>query len=985
MMKFKQSWVGLIFCILLVPFSENAIAQEKTITGKVTSLKDQQSLPGVSVNVKGTNNRAITDIEGIYSIKVNSASAVLEFSYIGFIKQEFAIPKSNILNISLSEDMKTLDEIVVVGYGTQKKSDVTGAIASIPRERLQQLPNNNIAQALQGSVPGIQINTNGGGSEGNNVSIQIRGRNSISASNRPLIIWDGIPYTGGLSDINVNDVETIDVLKDASAAAIYGSRGSNGVILITSKQGKKGKVSITYDGSYGTQTLTNKPELLTGPEFYQFKTTRLNTVNILSPDEQAVYDAGKWVDWYDLATQNGTRSQHSLSIKGGAENVSFYIGGTYLDVKGVAVNDQYKRYSLRPTLEIKIKPWLTFNTSSQLSFQNRDQLPVEFSDTRNTGGGANFFNPLTTPYDINGNIRPYAYDDYPQARNPLSNTLVKSLDGTYRIFSNNNIKVGIPFIKGLSYKLNTGIEYENNERKTFYGRDVARGFESNGNAINYNALSRNFTIENILYYQQSFNKHNINFTGLYSSQSEDFDRDQIEGIGFPNDVLTNYQLGSAALLTPSSTNYKQNILSQMARFNYSFDSKYLLTLTIRRDGFSAFGSDTKYGTYPSVALGWNLINEGFMKKVLFINALKLRGSYGLNGNSAVSSYSALATLTGSSWVSGGIVYPGYTPNRLSNNNLGWESTKSLSIGLEFGILKNRIEGTVDYYSSKTSDLLLNRAISSVHGFTSILQNIGKTANKGIEVGITTRNLDLKDFKWNTSINFSANKNKIVDLYGNGKDDLGNQWFIGQPIRVNYGLLYDGIYRSAEEVAASNQPKAQPGWVKVKDANGDNILNTASDRLIIGQLDPKFSWGFTNNFSYKGLSLMVFFQGTTGVTKQNPFEDDNVFSGTKRNTTKKDWWSPTNPNGTHFSNDANANILGVSFYENADFVRLKDISLSYQIPNQLLQKASISNLKIYVTGRNLATITKYAGLDPEFTNQYGIPLQREITLGITLGL
>jgi TonB-linked SusC/RagA family outer membrane protein len=985
MKQFKQSWIGLVVYVLLALFSGNAIAQEKTIIGKVISSKDQQSLPGVSVNIKGTNNRVMTDAEGNYSIKVSNINTTLLFSYIGFKQREFALPKSNTLNVSLTEDMATLEEIVVVGYGTQKKSDVTGAVSSIPKERLQQLPNNNIAQALQGSVPGIQINTNGGGSEGNNVSILIRGRNSISASNGPLIIWDGIPYTGGLSDINPNDIETIDVLKDASAAAIYGSRGSNGVILITSKQGKQGKVSITYDGSYGTQTLTNEPDLLTGPEFYEFKTTRLNTVNVLSPDEQAVYDAGKWVDWYDLATQNGTRSQHSLSMKGGAENSSFYIGGTYLDVKGVAVNDQYKRYSLRPTLEIKVKPWLTFNTSSQLSFQNRDQLPVEFSDTRNTGGGANFFNPLTKPYDEFGNIRPYAYDDYTQARNPLSNILVKSLDGSYRIFSNNNIKVDVPFIKGLSYKLNTGVEYENTQRKTFYGRDVARGFETNGNAVNYTSLSRNFTIENILYYQRSFNKHNLNFTGLYSSQSEDFDRDQVEGIGFPNDVLTNYQMNSAALLTPSSNNYKQNILSQMARLNYNFDSKYLLTLTVRRDGFSAFGSDTKYGTFPSMALGWNVMNENFMKKLSFINTLKIRGSYGLNGNSAVSSYSALATLTGASWVSGGIVYPGYTPNRLSNNNLGWESTKSLSFGLDFGILKNRIEGTVDYYSSKTSDLLLNRAISSVHGFTTILQNIGKTANEGIEVGITTRNLDFKDFKWNTSINFSVNKNEIVDLYGDGKDDLGNQWFIGQPIRVNYGLLQDGIFRNAEEVAASNQPTAKPGWVKIKDVNGDGILNTGTDRTLIGQLDPKLSWGITNNFSYKGLSLMVFFQGTSGVTKQNPFEDDNVFSGTKRNTTKKDWWSPTNPNGTHFSNDQNANILGANFYENADFARLKDISLSYQIPYQLLQRASISNLKIYLTGRNLATITKYNGLDPEFTNQYGFPLQREITLGVTLGL
>ncbi len=567
-----------------------SFAQGNLISGKVT---DDGGLPlsKVSVIIKGTSTGTSTNTNGTFQLTAPKATGnVLVFSSVGFTNKE--VEQTNVapVNVELEKSDNSLEAVVVVGYGTQKKKDVTGAVASIPKDRLEQLPNTNIAQALQGSIPGLDINTNAGGAEGNNVSILLRGRNSISASNGPLIIWDGIPYTGGISDINPNDVASIEVLKDASSAAIYGSRGSNGVILITSKQGKKGKISLTYDGYYGTQTLTNKPDLLTGPEFYQFKTTRLNAPTTVSNQEQAIYDAGTWVNWYDLATQTGVRTQHSISLRGGSDKATFYLGATYLDVKGIAVNDEYKRYSLRPSVDVQITPWLSVNSSTQFSFQNRGGLPVEFTDSRSTGGGANFFNPLTAPYDSSGNLALYAYLDDTQARNPLSNKLVKNKDNSYRIFSANSVKVDIPFIKGLYYKLNTGVEYQNNWRKTYYGRDVARGYEIGGDAVNYSSLSRNFTVENILNYSNHFGKHSLNVTALYSSQSEDFDRDQLEGVGFPTDVLTNYQMDAANLLTPSSANYKQNILSQMLRVNYGYSSKYLLTLTARRDGYSGFFS-----------------------------------------------------------------------------------------------------------------------------------------------------------------------------------------------------------------------------------------------------------------------------------------------------------------------------------------------------------------------------------------------------------
>lgn len=962
--------------------SGTGVQQQKSISGKVTD-SSGATLPGVSIVLKGTTTGVISDMDGKYSLSNIPANSILQFSFVGMKMQEIPVAGRSTLNVVLEEDVVGIEQVVVVGYGTQKKSDITGAVASIPKARLESLPNTNIAQALQGSVPGLMVSTTAAGAEGNNVDIMVRGRNSIAASNNPLTIWDGIPFTGSISDINTNDVESIEILKDASAAAIYGSRGSNGVILITSKKGKKGKVTIAYDGSYGISNITNRPRLLTGQEFYDFKMSRLNGSNTVTAEEKAVLDAGQSVNWYDLATRLGHQTKQSLAVRGGSDKISFYFATTYLDVNGVTKNDDYKSYSLRPNLEINVTPWLTVSSNSQLSLQDRSGLPVEFQDSRNTGGGANAFNPLTTPFNADGTPAVYANPNLTQARNPLSNLLVDNTDYTYRVFTANNLKIDVPFVKGLSYKLNTGIEFQNASRKTYWGRNVALGLESNGTAETYNAINRNFTVENILNYYREFGKHTLNFTALYSSQSIDFDRDQLSGSGFPVDVLTNYQMASASVLTPSSANSKQNLLSQMGRLNYSFNNKYLVTMTARRDGFSAFGEGRKYGIFPSVALGWNLSKEDFMHNVSFVNDLKLRSSYGVNGNQSISPYNSLATLGPETWVSGSTVLSGYVPSRLANEKLGWESTKSFSIGIDFSLLNSRVQGTIDYYNAHTQDLLLNRSISSIHGFTSILTNMGKTANQGVEFGISSTNISTKSFSWTSNFNISHNQNKIIDLYGDKKDDVGNRWFIGKPINVIYALQYDGIFKSQDEVTNSAQPTAKPGYVRIKDVDGDGAISTSLDRTIIGYTDPKFGWGLTNTLKYKSFSLMFFIHGVQGVTKEDPLQQDNVSVDTRSNTTKKDWWSPTNPNGTHFANDMNANLLNIAIYEDASFVRLKDLSLAYDLSGDLLSKLKINKLKLYATARNLATFTNYKGLDPELTNQRDIPLQREFVFGLNL--
>lgn len=950
------------------------------VTGKIAD-EEGKPLQNVSVLLKGTGKGTASGVDGGFSIEVPEKGGTLVFSSVGYENLEVKVSKAIALTLTLKLGDAKAEEIIVVGYGTQRKKDVTGSVASVPKERLQQLPNTNIAQALQGSVPGLQINTNSGSAEGNDLTIDIRGRNSISASNSPLIIWDGIPYTGGISEINPADVESIEILKDASASAIYGSRGANGVIIVTSKQGKKGRLNITYDGFYGTQTIINKPDLMTGEEFYAFKKSRLNVpASAITPSEEAIYQAGKWVDWYDLATQTGARSQHSLGVAGGSDKVNFYLGATYLNVKGIAIGDNFERYSIKPSIDIKVNSWLSLGSSTQLSFQDRSGSPANFSGDF----GANYMNPLTTAYGANGKPTIYAWPEYNVASNPLGNLLAVNRDNSYRVFSSNNLKIDFPFIKGLSYKINTGVEFDNDQRKTYNRVDTERGFEDGGRAVNYSSVGRSFTVENILNYSRIFGKHNVNFTGLYSAQKNDFESDQLTGIGFPNDVLTNYQMNAATLLTPSSTQFAQSILSQMARLNYGYDSRYLLTVTARRDGYSGFGDDTKYGVFPSFALAWNIGNEAFAAGKTYLNNLKLRASYGLNGNQAVSSYQSLATLSRRGYLDGTNVLTGYVPSRLANELLGWESTKSLTFGLDFGFFSNRIQGSLDYYASRTQDLLLQRNISSVQGFTSIIQNIGKTANKGLELSLNTVNVKVKDFTWSTKMNVSHNSNKIVDLYGNGEDDLANRWFIGKPIRVVYGLKYDGIFKSAEEVAASVQKaSAKPGYVRVLDADGDGTINTAADRIILGNLDPSFIWGMTNNFKYKQFSLMVFFHGMMGITKDNPTESDAVMGDVRKNTTKKDWWSDKNPTGTHFANDALANQFGVWFYERADFARFKDISLAFELPRKALEKMKVNTMKLYVTGRNLATFTAYKGLDPEISNQLGVPLQREVIVGVNL--
>lgn len=972
------------------------IIQGIPITGRVTSTEDNEGLPGVNVIVKGTSQGSVTDVEGNYNLDVPGEETILVFSSVGFTKEEITVGNQTVIDIALTPDVTALEEIIVVGYGTQKKSDITGTVASLGKDRLEMVPNLNVAQAIQGAIPGVMVFSNSAGAQPDH-TILVRGRNSITANNDPLIILDAIPYYGSIDDINPNDVQSIEVLKDASAAAIYGSRGANGVILITTKEGVAGKSTFSYEGNYSITDVTQTTQMLTGPEFYDFKMMR--NPQAMTESEIEVYNAGTWTNWTDLILRMGQRHEHNLTISGGFNDTKFYIGGGFLDIEGIAVNDRYRRYTSRINLETKLTGWLTVGTRNQLTFDDASGEEANFRYAQQT-------NPLSTAYDENGKLTIWPWPDNIIVGNQLQGLLYDDLNKSHQILTNIYAKIDFPFIEGLSYRLNTGFRSRVSDRAQYRGRDTQSGFENQGRASISNSLNNTTIVENILSYNKEFGNHTIFATALYSFEGYTGKTNSLTASKFPNDFLSWYAAGQAAIMSPRHTYNKTNLISQMLRLNYSYLSRYLLTLTVRRDGYSGFGSETKWGTFPSVALGWNLANENFFPSKDLFSELKLRASVGMNGNQAIGAYETLSQFTVANYSSGSATVIGYKPSRLGLDNLGWESSQTLNLGLDFGLFQDRVTGSFNWYLTNTSDLLLDRKISPIHGITpvthlpggwvypAITQNIGETQNNGFEIFVNSKNIVKDNFKWSTTANFSYNKNEILSLYGMLDeegieiDDIGNKWFIGNPIRVNYDYVRDGVWQLDEADEAATYG-SQPGYVKLKDINGDGAINS-DDRQIIGQLDPKILWGLTNSFSYRNFLLRIFIHSVQGVTVLDYTMNDNVFDEVRYNTRKKNWWTPENPTNDWIMNDQDANQMGgVSggYYENPDFIRIKDISLSYDLPNSTIEKIGLNRLRLYITGRNLFTITNWTGMDPDLIDkdsQRDIPMQKEYVFGLSLG-
>jgi len=990
----------LPFRVLFFIFSFGLFAQQTSAqqsVGKVRGLVEDETgepLAGVTIAMKsmGTDSvrQTATNEKGLFEFPLFKkgdyafTASALGYGAQAITRRNISPEKEEVLLFVLKSEATSMNDVVVVGYGKQKRKDITGTIVKVPESRMEKVPNLNIAQVIQGAVPGVVIQQTQAGAASQE-NILIRGRNSILASNAPLIVLDGAPYSGQLRDINVSDIASIEVLKDASAAAIYGSRGANGVIIVTTKSGKKGSTQINYDGRWSTQTYTKLPATMSAEEFYTFKEIR--EPGRVTATEQENYDNQNFTRWSDLALRNGMAQQHNLSLSGAAGPVNVYLGGGLLDVKGLSVTDQYKRYSGRINLDTKINSWLQLGTRNQFTFENQDGAAIDWNLVYRK-------NPLINPYEENGAISIYPWPEFQDIRNPLEPINILDRDRTFQLVTNNFAEINFPFLKGLSYRFNSGIRRRFAETSSYAGRNTKLGLEARGVANTGDYKEINDLIENIVSYNKTIRKHQIFTTLLYSYEKNQQVSNQLEGRGFANDFLTWYAMAQADQLIPEYRFNKTIVLSQMARLNYGFDDRYLFTFTARRDGYSGFGASTKWGSFPSVAAAWNISNENFFPVNSVFQTLKLRASYGLNGNQAVNAYESISRLGEENMVAGTATQPGFVPTKLGQDNLGWETTRSANLGLDFATRNDRLSGTVNVFRSTTSDLLLNRSISSVHGINTITQNIGKTRNTGLEIQLQAQPLKTKSLNWTVFGNFSTVRNRILSLYGqldeNGKetDDAVNAWFIGQPILVNYDYAWAGVWQTREAQEAATWG-SKPGYVKLLDADGDGKL-TGADRQIIGQLDPKFSWGMGQSLQWKNLQLDLFFYGLHGMTRRNDqMADAPVSSEVRRNTILKNWWTESNPTNEWYKNEINAHIMGgipSNVYERAGFMRVKDISIAYDIPTQLLQGMKIRQCRAYITARNQFTLTSWRGMDPELIDgRGGIPMQKEWVFGVTIGL
>lgn len=989
----------LLICFLL---SMNAVIAQ-SITGKV---KDNtgEALPGVSIGIKGTNRGTSSDVNG--NFKIDAASdAILVFNSIGFLSQSILVGSNTKLEISLKPDNTTLNEVVVVGYGTQKKKDLTGSIASADLVAFKESPNVSILQSLKGALPGLTISqTNRAGDE---PSINIRGTSTLNGNTSPLIIVDGIIFGGRLSDINPSDVASVDVLKDPSSKAIYGSQAANGVVLITTKTGKSStKSSITYSSSYAISSPTVNSKLLRRDAFLE-KIKDINYLTAFTPASGYTEPNPAWTfanselfpvslaganstndfDWYGELTQDALITNHSLAISGGSDKTNYYMSGGYTNEKGIIKNDDYSRYTTRINLDTEVTKWLTVGAATSASFTNFSKDSPDMNSIVGTS-------PLVNPRDDNGNYRINPIGDFNV--NPFLTSENNRNEVQSRLVGNLFAIVRIPSLPGFSYRANFGhnLKYFKNYVSSIYGAGQT------GSASKSDATSYEQTLDNIFNYTKNFGKHNINATAVYGYNTSEYDRTQASGTGFADLNLSYNSLQQAEIQKISSEAWKESLLYQMGSVAYSYASKYLIKATVRRDGFSGFSENNKTGIFPSIGIGWVISEENFMKQIPAINYLKLRASYGENGNK-VARYSSLARVTAndaSKYVfgDGGLTAIGRSVTSLANSDLKWERTRGINIGVDFSILKNRIDGNVEYYNSDTYDLLWEKVLPQTSGFSSVFTNIGQINNTGFEFMLHAAAIKTTDFSWDVTVNFTKNNNKVVKLLGldankDGVEDdlISSGLFIGKPIGTLYGYQTQGVYQLADTKLAG----FAAGTYRLNDINGDGKITAADDRMILGNTEPAFLMGMQNTVSYKQFTLRAFINSIQGG--ESSYLASNTPSGynnTPGNATNSnffdftEYWSPRNPNAP-FANPWIAVPASGTVYQQRNFIRLQDVSLSYSLTDKVAKKIGAANAKLFVSGKNLVTLTNWKGWDPEvglgLASYNAFPVLKSYSVGLEI--
>ncbi len=990
------------------------VLQERKLVGNVTD-EHGKPLEGVTVAVKGTDVVTTSDGRGDYQIALPQNAATLVFSIVGFTTQEATIPTGNVLNISLRTQVSNLDEVVVVGYGTQRRRDLTGAISSVTSREISEVASLNAMQAIQGKVAGVNVMQNGW-NPGSDATIRIRGRRSFNASNDPLYVIDGIPIVRGLNEINPADIASMEVLKDASATAIYGSRGANGVVLITTKRGTTGKTSITYDGYVGSQTPLRLLDIMDGAQFADFvrETYRNRTSNaydspipsleedrrlviftqdpyILESVTQAYDESGNYdpsgvrsFDWVDATMRTGFIQNHQLGITGGTEKTQIGISGGYYTNQGITKGMDYNRYSVRVNLDHRVNSRIKVGTSTLFSYVRENAGSELYGIARQQ-------NPLATPYNPDGSLLLNPGNDA-LAVNPLLNIEgVINEHRRNRTLSNLYGEVGI--IDGLMFRTNFGIDFRTARDGRFRSSMSTNQNGAPAWAEYGGNYAKGYVWENILTYDREFGRHRLTVTGLQSIQNDRLEEYAETVRGLPYEYQWFYNVGSATENLGVRSNLSEwRMMSWMGRVNYSFEGKYMLTVSGRSDGSSVLAPGRKYAFFPSAAFAWRLSDEGMFKNIDPLDDLKLRIGYGMTGNSAISPYQTQGSLqlTRYSWDEN--VAIGYAAGGFPNARLGWETTSQVNLGLDFSWLQGRISGVIDVYQQNTRDLLMQRQLPVVSGFSNVLENVGKTRNTGLEISFSTVNFESKrsDFSWSTDWLFNTNREEIVELYGGKKDDIGNTWFLGHPIGVFYDHEFAGIWQDTEqdhlEMAKYNENghSYEPGLIRLVDQNGDYRIN-AEDRVILGNDRAKWIGSLTNRMSWKGFDWS--FQLYANIGPLIRFDKALRLEG-RWNTVNVNYWTPQNKSNDYPKPSANWETppdIGTVYYQNGSFVRLRYVTLGYNIADRIVERMNMSRVRVYVTAQNPYLWTKFDGLDPEGARGFNTPSPKTFMVGLNVGL
>lgn len=957
--------------------------QQTKISGKVTGATGE-ALPGVTVAVKGTSTGTITDNNGNFQLSLPSDAKTLVFSFVGMKSQEVAIAGKTTFSIVLEEESIGIDEVVAIGYGTAKKRDVTGSVGSVKAENIIRSNPVQPAKALQGQVSGVnvkKINSR----PGSDYTIDIRGVHSISFSSEPLVVIDGV-MGGKLNTLNPSDIETMDVLKDASSAAIYGARGANGVIIITTKKGIQGKTKVTYEGYVGIKVPTNLPDLMTAQEFYHAYNDVVKAENptaqiIWTTAQQANVDAGRSVNWVNEVTDPSAQTSHVIALSGGNENTTHYFSAGYLSEKGNLLNTGYERFNLKGSIDSRLNKvvkvgFTTYYTFSILNLGSNETLRSAY---RARPTGTINYADLTNPTENNDrNINGYAYwmgiaDT--QVQNPILEVQDESMDDETRV-SNflGNGYIELEPISGLTFRSSLSASAYSSRRGEYRGPDTKNRINRLASALYQTNLNSSYTWDNILNYKFSSGLHNLNLTAAQSALQERFESSgiQVENLAYNSSF---YAVNTAALINGVTSNLvERSIMSFMGRANYAYNDKYLLTLTGRYDGSSVLAEGNKWAFFPSIAGAWRAGEEPFIKGLNLFSDLKVRLSYGEVGNDVVAPYSTQAFLRKTAYDFNGAAAYGYAPNNIGNANLKWENSSEVNMGLNMGFLKNRVMVDLEVYDKTTNDLIQNVAIPTSLGYGTATGNVGKLQNRGVEVTLNTVNIQKENFKWSTNLNFSTNHNEILELYGGTvTEDKANRLFVGKSLLSNFYYEFDGIWQ-LDEIDEAKKYGQVPGSVKVVDQNNDGQISSSAgidDRVVLGNELPKWMAGISNTFNYKNWDFSFFVYTRQGVQFRNSLLQGTMgeLGSNRYNHLNLNYWTAENPTDDYFGVwQANPYREAIQ-YKNADFWRLSNVTLGYNLPKSMLEKIKFSNLRFYIQANNPFVYTKEKNIwmDPEFNS------------------